>query len=85
MHLSMISHHTPKKEMKTLSNNAASCKYRHKKADQQALAVEILKKETKRNETLKRKEKKLADDIERLQLLLEPGSYTLPKTLPKYF
>lgn len=71
VHLNKLKGKVSKKEKKTLNNNAASCKYRHKKAEEQAKLNKKLRLESERNQSLQNKNTKLQQEILQLQLLLK--------------
>lgn len=70
VHLSKITSKISKKQKKTLNNNAASCRYRHKKISEQQLANAMLQKEEERGAALMEKSKKLQEDIEKLRMIV---------------
>lgn len=71
VHLKKLSGRVTKTETKTLRNNAASIKYRHKKASEREVGQQMYDKEKKRNETLQRKACKIENDIIAMKLLIQ--------------
>lgn len=68
-HLKKLSGKVSKKETKTLLNNAASIRYRHKKASEFESLKQLYAKEKLRNEYLQRKAKKLEDSLKQTMVI----------------
>lgn len=69
VHLEKLTGRVTKKEKKKLKNNAASIKYRHRKASEKENLQKTYQREKTRNEALKCRLDKLASDINQIKLL----------------